>query len=443
MRTTETLARFVVETSYRSFPKPVIHQAKRCFLDLLGVAIGGSHQPLTRILVKMVKDFDGKPQATVWGHGFKTNVMNAALVNGAMAHALDYDDTHGEASGHPSAPLIPALLSIAEWKGLSGKSALEAFLLGFEVETRIGMGMGGKHYDRGWHSTSTFGRFGAAVAAGKLLGLSLPQMTRAMGLAGTQAAGVRLVFGTMTKPFHPGKAAFDGVLSAILAQREFTCAPNILEGKKGYVEALGDHSRLQPMVKGLGRQFEVLKNTFKPYAACLFTHPTIDAVIQLRNRHKLSPDQVQQIRCEVARGCMDAAAQAEPKTALAGKFSVYYAAALALAEGEAGEELFTDQRVLSPRMVALRKRVKASGSPSLKSTEARVTILTKDGKKYAAFIDCPKGDPRNPPSDGELEKKFRKLMSLRYSSKKVDSLVDQIWNLEKVKNIRRIIRLLD
>jgi 2-methylcitrate dehydratase PrpD len=193
----------------------------------------------------------------------------------------------------------------------------------------------------------------------------------------------------------------------------------------------------------LGRQFEVLKNTFKPYAACLFTHPTIDAVLQLRNRHKLSPDQVQQIRCEVARGCMDAAAQAEPKTALAGKFSVYYAAALALAEGEAGEELFTDQRVLSPKMVALRKRVKASGSPSLKSTEARVTILTKDGKKYAAFINCPKGDPRNPPTDGELEKKFRNLMSLRYSSKKVDSLVDQIWNLEKVKNIRRFIRLLD
>jgi 2-methylcitrate dehydratase PrpD len=233
MRTTETLARFVVETSYRSFPKPVIHQGKRCFLDLLGVAIGGSHQPLTRILVKMVKDFDGKPQATVWGHGFKTNVMNAALVNGAMAHALDYDDTHGEASGHPSAPLIPALLSIAEWKGLSGKSALEAFLLGFEVETRIGMGMGLKHYDRGWHSTSTFGRFGAAVAAGKLLGLSLPQMTRAMGLAGTQAAGVRLVFGTMTKPFHPGKCAFDGLLSALLVQRGFTCAPNLIEGPKG------------------------------------------------------------------------------------------------------------------------------------------------------------------------------------------------------------------
>src|SRR3972149_2039288 len=164
MQVTEKLARFAVETSYRSFPKPVIHQAKRCFLDLLGVALGGSQQPLGNILVKVAKDFGGKPQATILGHGLKTSVMNAALINGAMAHALDFDDTHIGSIGHPSAPVIPAVLAVAEWKGLSGKSALEAFLLGFEVETRIGMGMGPKHYDRGWHNTSTYGRFGAAVA---------------------------------------------------------------------------------------------------------------------------------------------------------------------------------------------------------------------------------------------------------------------------------------
>src|SRR4030042_531652 len=367
MQVTERLARYAIETSYRSFPKEVVHQAKRCFLDLLGVALGGAKQPLTRILLKTVKDFGGRPQATILGHGLKTNVMNAALVNGAMAHALDYDDTHSGSLGHPSAPLIPAVLAAAEGKGLSGKSALEAFILGFEVETRIGLGMGMKHYDRGWHATSTFGRFGAAVAAGKLLGLSPEEMKIALGLAGTQAAGLRLVFGTMSKPFHPGKCAFDGVLSAILAQRGFTCAPDIIEGKKGYFEVLGDGSQLEPMVKNLGKKYQVLNNTFKPYAACLLTHPTIDAVIDLRNKYGLNPEDVEGIKCDVGHFCLDSAGQMEHKTGLAGKFSTYYCAALALAEGAAGEDMFTDRRGLDPKMVALPKKEKARIVPGFKT----------------------------------------------------------------------------
>ena len=441
MQVTEKLARFAVETSYRSFPKPVIHQAKRCFLDLLGVALGGSKQPLGNILVKVAKDFGGKPQATVLGHGLKTNVMNAALVNGAIAHALDYDDTHIYSIGHPSAPVIPAILAVAEWKGLSGKSALEAFILGFEVETRIGLGLGPKHYDRGWHNTSTYGRFGAAVAAGKLLGLSLEQMKQALGLAGTQAAGLRLVFGTMTKPFHPGKCAFDGVLSAILAQRGLTCAPNIIEGKKGYVEVLGDHSKLEPMVKNLGKRYEVLRDTFKPYAACLLTHPAIDAIIDMRNKYDLQPEDVGEIQCDVARFCLDSAGQVEPRTGLSGKFSTYYCAALALAEGVAGEDMFTDRKVLDPKMVALRKKVKARVVPRFKNTEARVTITTRAGKKYSAYVDRPKGDPRNPPTDRELEDKFRSLAAFVLPQRKIESLVKTIWSLEKLPNMRHLVRL--
>ncbi len=441
MKVTERLARYVLETSYPSFPKEVVHQGKRCFLDLLGVALGGAKQPLSKILVKMVKDFGGQPQATILGHGLKTNVMNAALVNGAMAHALDYDDTHSGSLGHPSAPLIPAVLAVAEWKGLSGKSALEAFILGFEVETRIGLGMGMKHYDRGWHATSTFGRFGAAVAAGKLLGLSLEEMKIALGLAGTQAAGLRLVFGTMTKPFHPGKCAFDGVLSAILAQRGFTCAPNIIEGKKGYWEVLGDDSNLEPMVKDLGKKYEVLKNTFKPYAACLLTHPTIDAILEMRNKYNLKPEDVEAISCDVGKFCLDSAGQVEPKTGLAGKFSTYYCAALALAEGEAGENMFTDKKVQDPQMVALRKKVKAKVVPGYKDTEAKVTITAKGGKKYSAYVDTPKGDPRNPPTDKELESKFRSLAPSVLPKPRVDRLVETIWSLEKLGNVRQLIRL--
>jgi 2-methylcitrate dehydratase PrpD len=441
MRVTERIAQYGIESSYRSLPKDVIHQGKRCFLDLIGTTLGGAKQPLGRILVKTAGEFGGKPQATVLGYGLKTSILDAALINGSTAHALDFDDTHISSITHPSAPVIPAVLAVAEWKGLSGKAALEAFILGFEVETRIGLGMGKKHYDRGWHNTATCGRFGSAVAAGKLLGLDREQMKMALGMAGTQASGVRLVFGTMTKPFHPGKCAFDGLLSALLVQRGFTCAPNLIEGPKGYVEVLGVESRLEPMVKNLGKKYEVLNNTFKPYAACLLTHPTIDAIIGLRNQYRLKAEDVEEISCDVARFCLDAAGQLEPKTGLAGKFSTAYVAALALAEGEAGEDMFNDKKVVEPRLVALQKKVRAKVVPAYSETEARVSITTKAGKKYSAFVKTPKGDPRNPPTDEELENKFRSLAAFVLPEAKIERLVKAIWSLDKIANIRQLVRL--
>jgi 2-methylcitrate dehydratase PrpD len=440
MKVTEQLAQYAVEASIQSFPKEVIHQGKRCFLDLLGVALGGSQQPLTQILSQMAKDFGGPPQATIWGKGRKTDIFHAALTNGAMAHALDFDDTHIGSIIHPSAPVIPAILAIAEWRGLSGRQALEAFIVGYEIEIHVGLGMGKLHYDRGWHSTATCGRFGAAAACGKLIGLSQEVMARALGLAGTQAAGLRLVFGTMAKPFHPGKSALDGMLSALLAQRGFTCVTNIIEGKKGYFEVLGEKSRLAPMIQGLGKKYEILRNTFKPYAACLLTHPTIDGLIQIREKYQPRIEDIQEIQCEVAKFCMDAAGQKEPQTGLAGKFSIYYCAALALAEGTAGEDQFTEQRVQDPRLGALQKKVKTKINPRFKETEAKVTVLMKDGKKYSLFIDCPKGDPGNPPADQDLEYKFRSLAGMVLSKAKVNSLAPMIWSLEKIKDIRQLIR---
>jgi 2-methylcitrate dehydratase PrpD len=195
------------------------------------------------------------------------------------------------------------------------------------------------------------------------------------------------------------------------------------------------------MVKNLGKTYQVLKDTFKPYAACLLTHPTIDAIIDMRSKYDLRPEDVGNIQCDVARFCLDSAGQIEPKTGLAGKFSTYYCAALALAEGVAGEDMFTDRKVLDPKMVALRKKVKARIVPRYKDTEAKVTITTKGGKKYSAFVDRPKGDPRNPPTDRELEDKFRSLAAFVLPQRKIDSLVKTIWRLERVPNIRELIRL--
>ena len=442
MKTTEKLVSFVQETSYKDFSREVTHQAKRCFLDLLGVALGGARQPVVQILIKTLKETGGKPQATVLSHGFKTSTLNAALINGAMAHALDFDDTHIGSIIHPSAPVIPAVLALGERLKSTGKSALEAFVIGYEVETRIGLGLGSRHYNRGWHTTSTCGRFGAAVAAGKLLGLSSLQMSRAMGLAATQASGLRLAFGTMAKPFHPGKSAFDGLLSALLAEKDFTCPPNMLEGPKGFAEALGnDDTNLNLMGKNLGTRYQIMNNTFKPYAACLLTHPTIDGVFELKDRYHLEPGDIDGISCEIARFCLDAAGQKEPQTGLAGKFSIYYCAALPLVEATAGEDMFTDKKVQNPQMVALRKKVKARINPALKDTEARVTITTKDGKKYSTFIDKPKGDPRNPPTDSELENKFRSLSVNALPQRNIDAVIELVWNLDKIKNVGSLMKL--
>ncbi len=442
VNTTDKLVSFVQQASYRDMPREVIHQAKRCFLDLIGVALGGARQPVVQILIKTLSETGGKPQATVLAHGLKTSLLNAALINGAMAHALDFDDTHIGSILHPSAPVIPALLAAAEWRGSTGKTVLEAFVVGYEVETRIGLGLGSKHYDRGWHTTSTCGRFGAAAAAGKLLGLSSLQMGRAMGLAATQASGLRLAFGTMTKPFHPGKSAFDGLLSALLAQKGFTCPPNMVEGAKGFAEALGDDdTNLKRMVKNLGTKFEILRNTFKPYAACLLTHPTIDGVFELKNRYRLKAEDIDEISCEIARFCLDSAGQKEPQTGLAGKFSIFYCAALPLVEETAGEDMFTDKKVQDPKLVALRKKVKARINPALKDTEARVTLTAKDGEKYSTFIDKPKGDPRNPSTDQELENKFRSLAIRILPQRKIDALIEIIWRLDKAKNLGRLLQL--
>jgi 2-methylcitrate dehydratase PrpD len=442
MKTTEKIVSFVQETSYRDFPREVIHQAKRCFLDLIGVTLGGARHPGSQILIETLRETGGKPQATVLAHGFETSLLNAALINGTMAHALDFDDTHIGSIIHPSAPVIPAVLAVGEHLKLTGKCALEAFVLGYEVETRIGLGLGSGHYNRGWHTTSTCGRFGAAIAAGKLLGLSSLQMSRAMGLAATQAAGLRLAFGTMTKPFHPGKSAFDGLLAALLAKRDFTCPSNMIEGAKGFAEALGDDdTNLNRMAKDLGGKYEILNNTFKPYAACLLTHPAIDGVLELKNRYHLRAAEVAEVSCEVARFCLDSAGQKEPKTGLAGKFSIYYCAALPLVEEAIGEDKFTDQKVQSSQMVALRRKVKAQVNPALKDTEARITITTQNGKKYSAFINKPKGDPRNPPTDSELENKFRSLAVNVLPQKKIDAVGEMVWKLEKIKNLRELMRM--
>jgi 2-methylcitrate dehydratase PrpD len=441
MNLTETLSKFVVQSQMEDFPEEVIETSKKCFLDWIGVAIGGMKDPSAEILVDLIKEMGGRKQATVLGYGIKSNILNAALINGIMSHVLDYDDAHSESRSHPSSPLIPALLSMAEYKKMRGKDLITAFVLGFEVGTRIGLALGKTYYELGWHATSVLGRFGSAVGVGKLLRLNPKQMACAMGLAATQAGGLRRVFGTMGKPFHAGKASMDGMLSALLASRGFSAPEDVLEGKSNFLEIFSGGYDPNRITQGLGREYQVLRDSFKPYAACLLIHPAIDGLIWMREQGAFELDSVEQIDLEVSPLCMTVTDNPDPKNGLEGKFSIYFCAALSLAEGKVQESQFTREKTKDHRIRDFMRKTKALGVDSLEETEAHVVIKLKNGAQLDRRVLTPKGDPENPMSFDEISYKFRSLAQDLLSDRQMDQIIHVVHNLEKIEDTSTLLKL--
>jgi len=441
MGVTRELAQYVAQTGYENIPGEVRKMAKLCLLDWLGVTLGALREDLSPILQELTVEMGGESQASILGTGRKTNVLFASLVNGSLSHALDFDDVHIDSFAHPSVTLAPAVLAVGEQKRASGEELITAFVLGFEAETRVGAAAGRTHYDKGWHATSTTGRFGAAAGAAKILGLDAAQIVNAFGIAGTQSGGVRQVFGTMCKPFHAGKAAMDGVLAALLAGKGFTSSDSMIEGKFGFLDIFSPEPKPEKVMEGAGRDFTIMNVGFKPYASCAGTHTTIDAVKDIRSREKLAADDVLAIELELAKLPLDAAGIVEPGKALEGKFSVYHCAALAFLEGTVGENQFTDEKVNSPEIVSLRKRVKAKLNPDFKMMDAKVTVVTRDGRRIESFVSNSKGLPGNRMTVAEMEEKFMGLATMVLPRENAVKLIEKINNLENVKDVNEIISL--
>ena len=299
MEITRTLARFVIEHRSSNVPQGVRHEAARSFLNWVGCAVGGSrHETVGRALAAL-KEFSGPPEATVLGRTDRVDIMQAALMNGITSHTFDFDDTHLKTVIHPSGPVASAILALSERRPVAGDAFLHAFILGVEVECRIGNSVYPEHYDVGWHITGTAGVFGAAAAAGKLLGLNEQQLVWALGIAATQASGLREMFGTMCKPFHPGNAARNGLLAALLAQQDFTSSNQGIEAKRGFAHVLSTAFRPEEITRGLGETWEIALNTYKPFACGIVIHPIIDACIQLRNEHRLKAEDIDAIEAKV------------------------------------------------------------------------------------------------------------------------------------------------
>ena len=441
MSYTETLSRFIVNCRFEDFPAPVLDTVRKCVLDWIGVTVGAVGDPGVLLLKKTIEEMGGRPQASVVGYGTRTTMAGAALMNGAMAHALDYDDAHSGVRTHPSAPLAAAIFPVAESLGISGRDFMTAFAAGCEAMLRVGYALGKAYYERGWHSTSILGRLGSAAGVSRLLGLDAQKTSVALGLAATQAGGLRDTFGTMAKPFHSGKAAMDGLLAAVLAKKGFTAPLNILDPDAGFARVFSNEYEAERIVAGLGKDFCTTEINFKPYAACLLVHPVIDALIALRQRSELDPNSVREILASVAPLNVQTAGNPAPKDGSQAKFSLHMAAAVALIHGRATERFFTDQMANDAQIKATMAKVRLFADGALSETEAFVKVLLEGGREDSVHVAAPKGDPRNPMTFEEVAEKARDLASEILNGGALDRIVNLVKDLEKLNDVSELVRL--
>ena len=413
MSLTATLAEAAIATDAARLPDALVVQAKRALLDTLACGLAGWREPGTQALIGLVAELGGREQATVWGGGPPVSVADAALINGASAHALDFDDVIASLGGHPSVPVAPAALALGEYVGASGRDVLAAFAVGVEFECKVARAIGPSHYARGWHATSTMGVLGAAAAAGRLLGLDVRQMTMAIGIAASQASGLRLNFGTMTKPFHPGHAARAGVVAALLARRGFTADADVLDGPLGFLLAFSPDRDVDLEAAGWGEPWELCAPavSVKKYPCCFQTHRALDAVLALRAEHGLAAADVTSVAVRMPPGASVALIHPRPGTGLEGKFSMEYTVAAALLDGRVGLASFEDAAVQRDAAQALIPRVTTTvdDAPPVGPAEgyADVAVTLGDGRALRRRVEEPRGGPDEPLTWDELAAKFR------------------------------------
>jgi 2-methylcitrate dehydratase PrpD len=452
LKVTQRIAQYVSATCLEDFPPEAVNAAKGAIMDCLGCAVAGSREPLADILCRFVRANGGSPVASVVARGFKTSTPDAALMNGALAHALDYDDITQATKSHPSAVLLPAALALAEETGATGRDILLAYCLGFEVACSVGEALSAAYYDDlGWHPTGPLGALGAAAAASRILMLDQSQTAMAISLAASQAAGLRQNFGTMTKPFHAGAAARTGVTAAKLAQGGFTASADAVEGRFGFIHAFsgGGGFDQEQVLNTLGKKCYLVESgiEIKKYPCCGSAHLALDAAFRLL-KQQIDSSQVERIEVTVDFDPPRSLIHSRPKTALEGKFSMQYCLAAALLDRQIGLGTFTDRQVLRPEAQDLIGRVHMhripghEGQPSWSEGYNEVEVYAKDGrvlKERAARITA--GALRGVTMH-DIQAKFRDCASGVLSDRATEELLDLLGHLEELPNAGRLADLL-
>jgi 2-methylcitrate dehydratase PrpD len=449
---TWAIATFAAETASASVPAAVLDRSARHVLDTVGLMVSGSTTDGCRLTHAFHAERGGTPEATVLGTGGRANLLQAAYANGEAAHAMDYDDTQLAAAPdraygllmHPSAPVLGALLPVAESLGSSGEDVLAAFAIGVEVTCVIAEAIAPTHYGNGFHTTGTIGGFGAAVAVGRLLGFDAQQMAVVLGTVGSMGAGLRQNFGTMTKPLHSGRASENGVLAALRVARGHTATDDIIEARRGFFRAYGGGD-LDQIEGALGNPWSIIDPgiSIKPYPSGSLTHPAVGATLELVADSDVRPEQIDHIRVGVNSYTAMTLLHATPIDELQAKFSMQYGVAIAVLDRAAGLAQFTTERVVQPDAQAMLRQVRvevderaeAAGFDQMYSV---VSLHLSDGSTLERQASFAKGSPSDPMTDDELRAKFNESIELVDPSADATSIADQLLAIRGVADVRTL-----
>ena len=453
MDVTKRIAEYVLTTSLEDFPPEAVQAAKGAIIDCLGCTLAGSVEPLADVLCAYVQANGGSPSASVVGRGFKTSAADAALINGAMGHALDYDDITRAMKGHPSVVLVPAALALAEEENATGRDLLLAYMVGFEVACSVGESVSAAyHDDLGWHPTGPLGALGAAAAACSILQLNQEQTGMAISLAASQAAGLRQNFGTMTKPYHAGASCRAGVISAKLVQAGFTAALDAIEGRFGFLRAFsgGTGYDENSVLENLGKKCYLVESgiEIKKYPCCGSAHLALDATSRLLEREKLEPAQVDGIEVNVDFDPPRSLIHSHPKSGLEGKFSMQYCLAAALLDHEVGLDTFSDDQVLRPEAQSLIPRIKMrriagyEGRPSWVEAYNEVEVHLRDGRVLRERADRITQGALRGVTMQDIHAKFQDCASQVLSLESTSRLANMLDGLEDSESIGRVTTIL-
>lgn len=386
--------------------------AKRCIVDLVGVAIAGAALPQSRRLAGYARQFSAPGPATLFDFSDRLSAVGAALVNANAGHILDFDDTSYSGIMHGSVVVLPAALAAAETAGASGRRFLEAFIVGSETAYSIGKLCTDSHYNKGWWSTSTLGVFGAAAAAAKAMHLSTPQTANAIALAGVQAGALKAAFGTDAKPYLAGKASAIGVEAALLAGNGFSAPVNVMEDSRGFLKVLNDGIVNDAGIERLGTEWRLVDPgiLFKQYPVCSAAHASVELTKQLIEENGLMSQEIQRVVCEVPPLVAASLVYEAPQSAQQAQFSMQFAVGTMLAYGRLGIEHISSESLSDPQIRSQMSKIEMRRVDSLQHAEtpecSRTTITASDGSEFTGFLGEPRGMPGNPMTDEELRQKF-------------------------------------
>ncbi len=449
MECTKKIAEFVAATHYDAIPAEALAVAKTALIDCVGVALAGSREMSAKICSQMAGQEWAKGESTLFGQGLKSSALMAAFANGTAAHALDYDHSF-YLMGQPTSAVIPAALALGESLGAHGREILQAYVVGFEATAKLAVSMPNLSGEGGWHSTGTLGALGACVSCAKLLRLEAGEIQMALGIASSMASGIVANFGTMTKPLHAGLAARNGVLAAKLARAGYTANPDALQSAMGFYETYCRALPVEPgALEALGKSYDLIERgiKIKPYPCGGLTHPAIDAVLEMRARQGVTPQNVESIEVGVPRHTYDRIVFKVPATGLQGKFSMGYLLARALIDGKVSLDAFTDEAVRDRRILEFTEKVTMKVDPTLDNRPeggrpCRVTVRLKEGQSFSRKVDHPKGTRENPLPHSELKAKFLECATRVISEEAAHRVLESLEGLESLSDIRPLCEML-